>query len=89
LFFHIHASAFGLDKGVSFSGYNRNWRIRWNAETYLTHKPKVGARFITLTVVRFTIPLGWKEFIAEGWWWKTILWSASAYYLNDFEKVPP
>jgi hypothetical protein len=24
LFFHIHASAFGLDKGVSFSGYNRN-----------------------------------------------------------------
>jgi hypothetical protein len=53
---------FGPDKGVSLAdiigtdGLDEKMQRRT-----LTIKPKVGARFITLTVVRFTILLGEKN----------------------------
>jgi hypothetical protein len=52
------ASAFGLDKGVSLADIIGTDGLDEKNETYFDNKPKVGARFITLTVVRFTILLG-------------------------------
>jgi hypothetical protein len=56
------ASAFGLDKGVSLADIiGTDGLDEKKCRDVLDNKPKVGARFITLTVVRFTIPTSEKN----------------------------